>query len=161
MNNNRYFLTLFFLLSIWQVKAQSDDHDQHHHHHVSELGIANAPVYFVNEKELAYGLHLHYIRMKPHSQFGIGLGYERIFDDHGHNTFGIVGAYRPTDRVVINLSPGITFEDGESDHSAFALHFETSYEWEIDYLHIGPVFEVAYDPEDIHISLGLHIGIGF
>ncbi len=161
MNNNRYFLTLFFLLSIWQVKAQSDDHDQHHHHHVSELGIANAPVYFVNEKELAYGLHLHYIRMKPHSQFGIGLGYERIFDDHGHNTFGIVGSYRPTDRVVINLSPGITFEDGESDNTGFALHFESSYEFEINNFHIGPVFEVAYDPKDIHISLGLHVGIGF
>lgn len=162
MANHRYLITLLLTLSTLLAKAQADEHDEHHHHHhTNELGIANAPVYFVNEKELAYGLHLHYIRMKPHSPFGIGLGYERIFDDHGHNTFGIVGSYRPADRLVINLSPGITFEDGESDHSAFALHFETSYEWEINNFHIGPVLEVAYDPEDIHISLGLHIGIGF
>jgi len=26
---------------------------------------------------------------------------------------------------------------------------------------IGPSSEFAYDPEDIHLSLGLHIGYGF
>lgn len=65
--------------------------------------------------------------------------------------------------MIINLSPGITFEDeeGESSETNFALHFETSYEFEVKNFHIGPVFEVAYDPEDYHISLGLHVGFGF
>lgn len=43
----------------------------------------------------------------------------------------------------------------------FALHLEASYEFEIGDLHIGPVIEYAYDTEDQHLSLGLHVGIGF
>ena len=34
-------------------------------------------------------------------------------------------------------------------------------EFEFNNFHIGPVLEFAYDPEDYHISLGLHIGFGF
>ncbi|MEO5907479.1 MAG: hypothetical protein ABIQ11_12180 [Saprospiraceae bacterium] len=44
---------------------------------------------------------------------------------------------------------------------AFALHAETAYEFELSNFHLGPVLESAYDPEDFHISLGLHTGIGF
>jgi hypothetical protein len=38
---------------------------------------------------------------------------------------------------------------------------ETAYEFEIKNFHVGPAFEFAYDPEDFHISLGLHCGFGF
>ncbi len=93
--------------------------------------------------------------------FGIGLGYERIFDEHKHNTFGVVASYRPIDPLSLNLSPGVTYEGSESDHLDFALHVEATYEFEISNVHIGPVFEFAYDPEDYHLSLGLHIGYGF
>lgn len=58
------------------------EHKNHHDHHRNEIGVANAPVYFINEKQFAYGLHVHYIRSIPNSKFGIGLGYERIFDAH-------------------------------------------------------------------------------
>ena len=58
------------------------------------------------------------------------------------------------------MSPGITFEGDASDIN-FALHIETNYEFELNDFHLGPVLELATDPEDIHLSLGLHIGYGF
>ena len=149
-------ITIFSSNLIAQTTEQSDKHD----HHANEIGIANAPVYFIKEKEFAYGLHIHYVRNIPKSKFGIGLGYERIFDEHKHNTVGLVAAFRPIDKLSLNISPGLTFEDGNSKVD-FALHLETSYEFEINDFHIGPVIEFAYDPEDIHLSIGLHIGYGF
>lgn len=143
-----------------QSEADSKEPHRHHHHHANEIGIANAPSYFINEKEWAYSLHLHYIRGIGHSKFGVGIGYERIFGDHKHNTFGLVGAYHPIDPVTVIVSPGFTFEDKLSQ-SMFALHIETSYDFDVGHFHMGPVLEFAYDPEDIHISLGLHIGFGF
>ncbi len=158
----KYSLIVLFIFFGHNLRAQNHEHvEDHHDHHRNEIGIANAPVYFVNEKEFAYGLHIHYVYNIINTKFGVGLGYERIFDEHKHNTIGIVGSYRPIDGLGINLSPGITFEDNESSNINFALHVETSYEFEINNFHIGPVLEFAYDPEDYHISLGLHIGYGF
>jgi hypothetical protein len=154
------YLALFTTIFSSNLIAQTTEHSGIHDHHKNEFGIANAPVYFIKEKVFAYGLHIHYLRNIPKSKFGIGLGYERIFDAHKHNTLGLVATYRPMDRLSINLSPGLTFEE-EISNANFALHIETAYEFEINDFHIGPVFEFAYDPEDIHISLGLHIGIGF
>ena len=148
------------MISSIQLNGQVDHaHDHHRHHH--ELGVANAPVYFLKEKTVSYGLHFHYVYTIDHSKFGLGLGYERIFDEHKHHTIGLVGNYRPTDELSINVSPGITFEAAESSTINFAIHFEASYEFALGNLHIGPVAEIAYDPEDIHISLGLHLGWGF
>jgi hypothetical protein len=140
----------------------SDDngHESHHHHH-NEIGIANALVYFVKEEAFSYGLHLHYIHTVGESKFGFGAGYERIFDEHGHNTFGLIASYRPVDPLTFILSPGITIEDENPGEVNFALHVETAYEFQLDNIHLGPVLEFAYDPEDFHISLGIHIGYGF
>lgn len=161
--NKMFLVTLLVILTQvlfgQSTEPKDDEHVDHHHHH-NEIGIANAPVYFLKEKIFAYGLHLHYTHALGHSKFALGLGYERIFDEHKHNTFGLVASYRPIDALCFNISPGLTFED-ESESPNFAFHFETSYEIEFDNFHIGPVFEIAYDPEDIHVSLGLHVGYGF
>ncbi len=138
-----------------------DDHSAHTHHR-NELGIAIAPVHFIKEGETSFGLHLHYIHNLANSKFGVGLGYERVFDDHEHHTFGVVGSYRPIERLAVNLSPGLTYEGAEEGAPLnFALHLETAYEFEVDDLHIGPVLEFAYDQEDYHVALGIHIGFGF
>jgi len=161
----RILLSVLLLFYSVQLKAQDShsniDKENDHHHHKNEIGIANAPVYFVKEKIFSYGLHLHYIRHIRESKFGIGAGFERIFDEHGHNTFGVVASYTPVDKLSLILSPGITIEDEHPDEPKFAFHVETAYEFEIKNFHLGPVFEFAYDPEDFHLSLGLHIGFGF
>lgn len=154
-------LLAFSILYPSFMSAQQDDTDhEHHHHHRSEIGIANAAVYFVNEEEFAYGLHIHYVHGIGESDFSIGLGYERIFDEHKHNTLGLVFMYRPEERLSFSISPGLAFEDEES-HTNFAVHLETAYEFEIRNFHIGPVLEAAFDREDVHLSLGLHLGFGF
>ena len=155
-----FFFSLFFtLLVVAQDDEHADDHI-HHDHHKNEIGVANALVYFANEEVTAYGLHIHYIRSIKETKFGFGLGYERIFDDHKHTTWGVVGSYRPIEGLTFVVSPGLMTEVGEAE-VRFTFHFETSYEFEIGNFHIGPVAEIAYDPEDIHVSLGLHVGFGF
>ena len=153
---------MIFLAPIFtsNIIAQSTEDINNHEHHKNEIGVANSLVYFVQEKVFAYGLHIHYVRNIPKSKFGIGLGYERIFDEHKHNTIGFVAAYRPIENLSFNVSPGLSFEDG-GEELGFAMHLETSYEFEIKNFHLGPAFEFAYDPRDIHISLGIHIGYGF
>ncbi len=162
-------LVLFVFISALNAFSQTESHEGHNHHEhpKNEIGVANAPVYYLKEKEFTYGLHLHYIRTIGDSKFGIGLGYEQIFDDHEHKTIGIVTSYRPFHGLSVNISPGITFEkhiedDGEVEiEKNLGAHLESAYEWEFGNLHLGPVLEFAYDQEDIHISLGLHIGYGF
>ena len=155
-------LLIFFLTTIFtsNIIAQSTEDLHNHEHHKNEIGVANSLVFFVQEEVFAYGLHIHYVRNIPKSKFGLGLGYERIFDEHGHNGLGLVAAYRPVEHLNFVVSPGLSFEDGEQQVS-FALHLETSYEFEIKNFHVGPALEFAYDHKDIHISIGIHIGYGF
>jgi hypothetical protein len=67
-------------------------------------------VYFVKEKFLTYLVHLHISRNIPKTKFAVGLGYEQIFDNHKHTTFGYVGTYRPIYRLSFNSTPELTFE---------------------------------------------------
>lgn len=159
-----FIITLFLITN--SLVSQNHDHSEENHNHAhvhakNEIGLSNSAVYFVEEGEYAYGLHLHYIRNISETKFGFGIGFERIFDEHKHNTIGLVGSYYPIKQVSINLSPGITFEDEHPDEIKFALHLESSYDFEINNFHIGPVIGIAYDPEDYHISIGVHIGYGF
>lgn len=163
----RFQLLITALMNCLAMKAQEIDnsadreHTHEHAHHRNEIGVANAPVYFIKGKEISYGLHIHYIRNIKQTKFGVGAGIERIFDRHGHNTFGLVAGYNPIEKLGFILSPGITFEDENPANPQFALHVETAYEFEIKNFHLGPVLEFAYDPEDFHLSLGIHVGIGF
>ena len=153
-------LLIFFLISFSVKSYAQEEHHHHVHDHNFEFGLANSVVYFVNEKEIAYGLHFHLVKRIAHSKFGFGLGYERIFDEHKHNTIGIVGAYNPIYNLHLAISPGVAFEGSGLEHPRFAIHFESVYDWQIGEIHLGPLLEFAYDQEDYHISLGIHIGFG-
>jgi len=152
---------LVFLFGVFTTNIYAQDEHHNHDHHKYELGLANTSVYFVKEKEVAYGLHLHLVRNIKYSKFGFGIGYERIFDQHKHNTIGLVASYNPFGSFHISLSPGATFEDHEPSAIKFAFHAETVYGFDLGNFHLGPMFEFAYEPEDYHLSLGLHIGYGF
>ncbi len=53
------------------------------------------------------------------------------------------------------------FEENKFSQPGFVMHFETSYEFEMNGFHLGPALEIAGDAEDFHISTGIHIGIEF
>lgn len=149
---------ILFILILITPSLKAQDH-QHEHHH-NEIGLAAAPVYFTNEKSIALGLHLHYIRMINHSKWGIGLGFEKIFDDHSHNIAGVIVSYRPIPPISFSIAPGVNVNN-QLKNPEFAIHGEVAYEFEIGNIHIGPVLDIARDHEDVHFSLGLHLGIGF
>ena len=153
------FTIHFLSINLNAQKDHINDHN-HEHDHTFEIGLANTLVYFAKEKESAYGIHLHVIKSINHSKFGIGLGYERIFDEHKHNTLGIITSYNPTEKIHVSLTPGIAFAGNNASEKHLALHLETSYDYQIANLHLGPMIEFAIDSEDFHVSLGIHIGLG-
>ena len=136
-------------------------HENYHEHHRHELGLANTAVYFLGEKEFAYGLHFHYIYRIKESKFSVGAGYERIFDEHGHNSFGPLVSFMPVEGFSISFLPGIGFEDDEASEIYPVLHLELLYEFELGDFHLGPTVGFGYEPEDVHIGAGIHIGYGF
>src|SRR6056300_734576 len=160
-----YLLTAFLYGSTAFGQIHDHDHGDHEHHHPHhehslELGAALNPVWMIAEQELTSGLHLHLVKTIGMTKWGIGVGYERIFDDHQHSTAGIVGSYRFTPEWVVNLSPGLTWEGAHTDALLPAVHFESAYEFLVGELHIGPAIEYAWDPADSHFSIGLHLGLG-
>ena len=158
----RLYLYVFFLAIPLIVQAQDHVHlDKHHSHDRNEVAISNNLVFLGMDKELSFGVHLHYLRNFGETKFGYGLGYERIFDEHGHHTISIAGSYRPFHDLVLMVSPGITFDDFREEHFDFSIHLEAGYEFEIKHFHLGPVLGVAFIPGDYHLSLGIHLGYGF
>lgn len=143
------------------IEKKVHQHTHNHEENREELGIATAPVFLVNDKEWVYGLHVHYVyHLFPNPKWGLGLGYERLFDDHKHNFIGIIGAYNPIEHLGLTLAPGILYE-GRTKELGFALHFETVYEFELGSFHLGPTAGVGASSEDMHLSIGLHFAYAF
>lgn len=152
--------TMFFSFNSYSQQINEHEHEHDCTHHANEIALAGTYVYFPSEKAYAPGLHLHYVKYLPGTKFGLGLGYEKIFDEHSHNTFGIIGSYRPTDKLAFMLSPGITLATHDKT-ARFSAHFETTYEFVYKTIHFGPVVGIGWDGEDYHIGAGVHAGIGF
>ncbi len=85
---------LFIIVTLNLSAQHTDEHHHEEHHPKYELGLSNGIVYNLTEKEIAYGLHTHFIKtISRTNKLGIGLGYERIFDDHKHNAVSIIILY--------------------------------------------------------------------
>lgn len=91
---------------------------------------------------------------------GLGVGVERLFDDHGHTTLSAVLQFRIFDPWSVIVAPGITFPDGDASDVEPSVHFETSYEFMFGSFHVGSSFEVAIDPHATQLTFGLHMGVG-
>ncbi|HAF29065.1 MAG TPA: hypothetical protein DCG75_08450 [Bacteroidales bacterium] len=162
--NFKLALFILFSLAALNLRAQIDssNHFEELHHSEYELGFSNGIVYDFGESELAYGLHLHFVKTIGKSdKIGIGLGYERIFDDHKHNAVSVIFLFRPIEHFSLNLAPGVSWLATESNSEKFSMHLESLYEWELGNFHFGPLLGVATNMEDFHASLGIHIAIGF
>ncbi|NQV52074.1 MAG: hypothetical protein HQ500_02775 [Flavobacteriales bacterium] len=145
--------------------AQVDEHeheihDEHEHNHHYHVGIAMGPVYVIGENEFAPGLHLHMVRLIDLSkgELGLGVGLEGIFDEHRHYAASFNISYLPIHNLTFTVAPGVQY--GENNY-AFTTHFECSYEFIFDRIHIGPVIEYAWATTDAHFMAGVHIGFGF
>jgi len=161
-NPNKICCFLFLLMRCFSGSAQELVISEHQHdHHSHEIAVAATAVYLIGEKEFAPGYHAHYLYNIPHSKFGMGVGYERISDDHDHQIIGIVANYQPIEHVNLSLSPGVLFSGQNQSSIKFAIHAEASYEFEIKNFHLGPVAGVAFSPGDQHIGFGIHLGYGF
>lgn len=140
-------------------KAHDHVHDSHNYH----VGIGTAATYLNKEGHLVPGFHLHFIRqLGQHRQWGLGLGFETIVDEHLHNGLNLLLNYRPLSYLSLIAGPGLVFgeHDGETEILP-GFHTEAVFEFNLRGLHIGPMIGYGADREDSHFSIGLHIGIGF
>ncbi len=160
----KYTYTLFaFLISSIAFTQNDKSPDILKNKHIdyhSHFGLATGPVYILNENAFALGLHLHYMRLinVGNTHFGIGLGLEAIYDEHRHYATSLNLSYLPIHELTITVAPGIQFAPESED---FTTHFEAVYEFEIGKMHIGPVAEYAWAPNDAHVMFGLHLGFSF
>jgi|SaaInlStandDraft_5_1057022.scaffolds.fasta_scaffold144480_2 hypothetical protein len=152
-------LLLFFILVIG-FSAFSQEEEGHFHK--NELGISMAPVFFIPSEEVSFGLHAHYVKNIKSENFGIGLGAEYIFNEEKHQTYSVVFDYRLIGGLHVIAAPGVAIESElEKYEAVFAVHLETNYEFELKHFNLGPSFEFAWDPHDIHYNLGIHVAIPF
>jgi hypothetical protein len=163
-------LSYTFLLFIWispqALNAQHHEHDHDHslhphEHPKNEIGLGNYLSYLAGENEIAYALHIHYLRSFEGSRFGAGIGYEHVFDKHRHRSLTFNGTFRPASPLVLSLAPGILFGTQEEPGIRFALHTEAVYEIEIKQFHLGPALEFATTFDEYHIGIGFHFAFTF
>ena len=86
------------------------------------------------DEESKLGLHLHYVKgIGEHNQYGIGISFETIFDEHKHNSISLIGTCHFDNGFSIAYAPGILFaeHDGETEEE-FTQHFELYYEFELE-----------------------------
>lgn len=153
------FLLLSMLLSFSSF-SQHHFHDDEHQHVKYELGTALTMVYSPHEKEFGPGFHIHGVRML-NPDFGIGAGYEGAFFHDYHQAVTLFGEFIIADLITIDLGPGIIFPNEEHPNFSLVAHIEASAAFDIGKIHIGPMVGYGIGLEDIHYSLGVHLGWHF
>ena len=147
---------LLLCAPIAETAASATPEKAHHSHHV-ELGFAPGLAWLVKEGELAVGLHGHALMAIGHSRWRLGIGVEKLLIEERHDTFSGVVQYALTSLWSVSIAPGLTLE---GDEFLPSVHLETVYEFALGRYHLGPVLELAADPDDVHLSLGVLIGFG-
>ncbi len=145
--------------SLFAQHSHTHDHDRHKYH----LGIGAVGTKVLSEEVVSPGFHVHFIRqLGHHNQWGIGLGYEGIVDDHWHNGLNLLLNYRPLKFLSLLAGPGLVLGKHDNEFEIIpAFHTEAVFEFNFRGLHIGPMVGYGRDREDSHFSAGFHIGIGF
>lgn len=164
---NRYIHLVAVVIFLWpgvaslhaQYGEEEGDHDHHHRHH--ELAVGSGAVYFPEESSWGLGIHLHGL-LGLTEWMGIGPGYELIRGEHTHHTLSGLVHFHPVHPLDINIGPGLVFPDEELDAFRFKFHAEVALVFEMgEHLHLGPSFDAGIGKNDLHFSLGIHIGYIF
>jgi len=146
--------------------GQDQNHKAHHHEgHDYELGFSLGMTLIEPEDITAPSLHLHAHRRLGtedfKQRFSVGLGVESIFTEHLHYSFLASFSYNPFAAFIIDVSPGILFAEEEDESiREYLTHIEFTYEFDLEYIGIGPVIGMALSSEDTHYAVGIHIGKG-
>ena len=158
----RIFLFIVFLTPLQFIYSQHNSHEDETHSHKFEFGGALGPVFSVHEEAFTGSLHTHVIRNLGHeNRFGVGLGFETLFDEHKHINISIPVNYNTGVGLVFTVSPGILWKNESVWERGPSIHMEALYEFMFEHFHIGPMFEIAMAKSDIHIMLGIHFAIGW
>lgn len=127
-----------------------------------EIGAGMYPYKGTESDSYFVGFHVHYLYNYRMGKFGVGVGYEKLFDNLDHQSAMAMLAYRPFRHMTAILGPGITsFQVSGEQLYNFSTHLELIYEWAWRNVHFGPSIEYTYDPDFSHYSIGLHVGLGF
>lgn len=164
-------LTLFAVSFSLNLVAQhsnkkSISHASHNHEfdpHKYHIGIGLGGAHIFSENVQAPAFHLHFLRQLGHqNQWGLGIGYEAIADEHWHNGLNLLLNYRPLRFLSLLAGPGLVIgkHDGKTEVLP-AFHTEAVFEFNAGGLHIGPMIGYGLDKEDSHITVGVHVGFGF
>lgn len=162
----RIYIFTLFLLAAMAVSAQDHHGNEHEHEHADlhkyHIGIGGTAASLSGEPGFAPGAHLHFTRQFGHeNRWGLGLGYETIFDEHKHNGLNLLVNYHPFKHLSVNIGPGILFteHDRETERKP-AFHTEAVYEFNVGKFHLGPMVGFGFDEEHSHFSVGVHAGLG-
>jgi hypothetical protein len=162
----KHILIAGLLVFLFYITPAQNNHNHEHHQHADvhkyHVGVGGAATYLISESKFAPGVHVHFIRQFGHqNRWGLGLGYETIFDEHQHNGVNLLVNYHPLKHLSVNAVPGIIFteHDGEKERKP-AFHTEAVYEFNVGKLHLGPMVGFGFDEEHSHFSVGVHAGMG-
>ncbi len=148
-----------FGLSLQYIYLDEDeDHEEDEHQGEDEHDHQSH-----DDESSAFGLDVHLLRRLPEEGltrfFAVGVGAEVIFTDDPHfSLLGAVGVY-PWKELELIISPGVEFakHDGERERE-FVMHYEITYGFLFNSIHIGPVLGFAHTRESRHYSAGIHFG---
>ena len=161
----KFFFLLLFVLIVSEYSALAQEDDEHEHHHDYEIGFTAGWVIIIQEQESVPGFHLHVLKsFGTHNSFSTGPGLEFIPDEHAHMAVVWSLGFRPVHPWYLGVAPGIEFPLSSHEEEAgpgFAMHFETVYEFEFNWLHIGPMIEYGIGKEHSHFTVAVHAGINF
>lgn len=175
---------VFFILLAAGTFGQAGEEAEYKQLKTNNIGFGTGMVHIINESEWAPALHLHYSKCIDRKQrFSIGTGMDLLFGDHKHTSVSLAVEYSPLPGLSIGYGPGIEFPLGDvpeiesstgtdpeieapdgitEDHGVqFCQHIELAYEFDLDFMQIGPMVEYEFSGDDRHIMLGLHAGISF
>lgn len=159
---------VFILLGMYTAYAQ-----EHSHAGKNEVGISTGVFYAVDDKDWGGGIHLHYFRsIGKSNRWAVGGYLEQAWFEDSHVSVGIGAKFEVLERLCLGAFPGVTLarhhheEEGGTDKARtkgeFSMHWELVYdliEWKL--FHLGPVLDYSWSKNDSHITLGVHIAVGF